>query len=36
MEELLAQLESNKPKRQSHTDEELEWMKQAAGGARTT
>ena len=34
MEELLAQLEAKKPKRQRYTDEELAWMKQAAGGAR--
>lgn len=34
MEELVAQLEAKKPKRQRYTAEELAWMKQAAGGAR--
>ena len=34
MEDLLAQIEANKPKRQRYTEEELAWMKQAAGGAR--
>jgi len=34
IEELLAQLEAKKPKRQRHTEEELAWLKQAGAGAR--
>jgi hypothetical protein len=34
IEELLAQLEAKKPKRQRYTEEELAWLKQAGAGAR--
>jgi len=34
MEELVAQLEAKKPKRQRHTAEELAWLKQAGLGAQ--
>lgn len=34
MEDLVAQIEAKKPKRQHYTAEEVAWMKQAAGGAR--
>ena len=34
MEELVAQLEAKKPKRQRYTAEELAWLKQAGAGAR--
>jgi hypothetical protein len=34
MEELVAQVESAKPKRQRFSEEEQAWLKQAGGGAR--
>ena len=34
MEELLAQIEAAKPKRQHFSEEEQAWLKQSSGGAR--
>lgn len=34
MEELVARIESQKPKRQQFSEEEKAWLKRASGGAR--